>query len=414
MNEKTMAFHSHSSPTLRSVILTRFFSNFFCLNTDIKSGLALIAATTLAIMASNSGFSPLYSGFLETKLQFSIADLSLSKPLLLWINDGLMAIFFFLVGLEIKREVLVGQLNSLQKSTLPLLAAIGGMAVPAAIFYFVNSGSPETLNGWAIPAATDIAFALGILALLGTKAPVSLKILLLAIAIIDDLGAIIIIAAFYSADISFSYLGAGLIALSLAFAVTWLKVIKIWLYTILGLVSWYCFLKSGIHPTLAGVLLAFAIPLSDGSGKSGLLEKLEHKLHGFVAFLILPLFAFANAGVSLTGLSAEMFFQPLPLGIALGLFAGKQIGVFGTIWLSIKCGLSPRPEQTGWAQLYGLSCLTGIGFTMSLFIGGLAFSGDLLADQVRLGVLTGSLGSAVLGFLLLYRAGLSRASALKG
>ena len=391
-------------------MLTKFFSEFSRLNTDIKSGLALIAATVIAIMASNSGLSSLYTGFLETKLQFGIADLSLSKPLLLWINDGLMAVFFFLVGLEIKREVLVGQLNSLQKSTLPLVAAIGGMAAPALLFYLVNSGSPETLNGWAIPAATDIAFALGILALLGTRAPVSLKILLLAIAIIDDLGAIIIIAAFYSTDISVSYLGSGLFALALAFALTWLKMTKIWLYTILGLVSWYCFLKSGIHPTLAGVLLAFAIPLSGGSGESGLLEQLEHKLHGFVAFFVLPLFAFANAGVSLAGLTAEMFLQPLPLGIALGLFAGKQVGVFGTIWLSIRCGLSPRPAQTGWAQLYGLSCLTGIGFTMSLFIGGLAFSGDLLADQVRLGVLTGSLGSAVLGFLLLYRAGTSYAS----
>lgn len=395
-------------------MLTRFFSEFSRLNTDIKSGLALIAATVIAIMASNSGLSPLYTGFLETKLQFGIADLSLSKPLLLWINDGLMAVFFFLVGLEIKREVLVGQLNSLQKSTLPLLAAIGGMAAPALLFYLVNSGSPETLNGWAIPAATDIAFALGILALLGTRAPVSLKILLLAIAIIDDLGAIIIIAAFYSTDISVSYLGGGLFALALAFPLTWLKMTKIWLYTILGLVSWYCFLKSGIHPTLAGVLLAFAIPLSGGSGESGLLEQLEHKLHGVVAFFILPLFAFANAGVSLAGLTAEMFLQPLPLGIALGLFAGKQIGVFGTIWLSVRCGLSSRPAKTGWDQLYGLSCLTGIGFTMSLFIGGLAFSGELLADQVRLGVLTGSLGSAVLGFLLLYRAGTYHTSPVKG
>ena len=386
-------------------MLKRITSTITRLNSDIQSGLALIAATIIAIVASNSGLSAIYASFLEVNLQFGIASLTLSKPLLLWINDGLMAVFFFLVGLEIKREILIGQLNSLQKSTLPLLAAIGGMAVPAIIFYLVNADSPETLNGWAIPAATDIAFALGILALLGTRAPVSLKILLLAIAIIDDLGAIVIIATFYSADISMSYLATGLGALALAFGFSWMKIVKIWIYVVAGIISWYCFLKSGIHPTLAGVLLAFAIPLSGHEHGTSLLQALEHKLHGFVAFFILPLFAFANAGVSLAGLSLEMFLQPLPLGIALGLFFGKQIGVFGTLWLAVKSGLSPLPAQTGWKQLYGLSCLTGIGFTMSLFIGGLAFASDALEDQVRLGVLSGSVASALLGFLLLYRAG---------
>ena len=386
-------------------MLNRITSGIAGLNSDIRSGLALIAATVIAIVASNSGLSAIYTSFLEVNLQLGIASLTLSKPLLLWINDGLMAVFFFLVGLEIKREILIGQLNSLQKSTLPLLAAIGGMAVPAIIFYLVNADSAETLNGWAIPAATDIAFALGILALLGTRAPVSLKILLLAIAIIDDLGAIVIIAAFYSADISMSYLATGLGAIALAFGFSWMKIVKIWIYMVAGIISWYCFLKSGIHPTLAGVLLAFAIPLSGHENGTSLLEALEHKLHGFVAFFILPLFAFANAGVSLAGLTLEMFLQPLPLGIALGLFFGKQIGVFGTIWLAVKSGLSPLPAQTGWAQLYGLSCLTGIGFTMSLFIGGLAFASDALADQVRLGVLSGSVASALLGFILLYRAG---------
>ena len=374
-------------------------------NSDVKAGLALIASTIAAIIISNSALSPFYGQFLNLKFHIGIADLSLSKPLLLWINDGLMAIFFFLVGLEIKREMIKGQLNSIKKSTLPVIAAIGGMVAPALIFVMVNYDSPATLNGWAIPAATDIAFALGILALLGTRAPAALKILLLAIAIIDDLGAIIIIALFYSADIATTYLYSGLGALAVAAGFCWLGVRRLWLYAIIGAFSWVCFLKSGIHPTLAGVILALTIPMQGDKDGPTMLEQLEHNLHTPVTFIILPIFAFANAGVSLAGLSFDMFLQPLPLGIALGLFLGKQIGVFGTTWTAIKAGLTTKPEGTNWLQIYGLSCLTGIGFTMSLFIGGLAFDDATIADQMRLGVLSGSLLSGFVGFMVLYRAG---------
>lgn len=374
-------------------------------NSDVKAGLALIASTIAAIIISNSGLSAFYDQFLNVKFYIGLGDYGLSKALLLWINDGLMAIFFFLIGLEIKREMIKGQLNSLKKSTLPLVAAIGGMIAPAVIFVMVNYNSPETLNGWAIPAATDIAFALGILALLGTRAPVSLKILLLAIAIIDDLGAIIIIALFYSADIATSYLYSGLGALAVAAGFCWLGVRRLWVYALIGAFSWVCFLKSGIHPTLAGVVLALTIPMQGDKDEPTMLEELEHSLHWPVTFLILPIFAFANAGVSLAGLSLDMFLQPLPLGIALGLFLGKQVGVFGTTWLAVKSGLTTKPDGTNWVQIYGLSCLTGIGFTMSLFIGGLAFDDANIADQMRLGVLSGSITSGLVGFMVLYRAG---------
>ena len=389
---------------LRLAMLKTFFNKTNSLSNDVKAGLFLIAATICALGASNSGLSSDYARFLNTNLHIGIANFALSKPLLLWINDGLMAVFFFLVGLEIKREIFKGELNSIQKSILPVIAAIGGMALPALIFFIINSGNLETLNGWAIPAATDIAFALGILALIGARAPASLKILLLAIAIIDDLGVIVIIALFYSADIALSYLSVGLAAIFFAFIAGRQKITKIWLYLILGIVSWFCFLKAGIHPTLAGVLLAFAIPLSGDSQQPVFLETLEHSLYYPVAFFILPLFAFANAGVSLAGLSLDLLFQPLPLGIALGLFLGKQIGIFGSIWITVKCRLAPMPAQSSWRHIYGLSCLTGIGFTMSLFIGGLAFESPLLIDQVKLGVLAGSLTSAILGFTLLYLA----------
>ena len=378
-------------------------------NSDVKAGLALIASTIAAIIISNSALSPIYAQFLNVKFYIGLGDYGLSKALLLWINDGLMAIFFFLIGLEIKREMIKGQLNSLKKSTLPLVAAIGGMIAPALIFVMVNHNSPETLNGWAIPAATDIAFALGILALLGTRAPVSLKILLLAIAIIDDLGAIIIIALFYSADIATSYLYSGLGALAVAAGFCWIGVRRLWVYALIGAFSWVCFLKSGIHPTLAGVVLALTIPMRGDKDGPTMLEELEHSLHWPVTFLILPIFAFANAGVSLAGLSLDMFLQPLPLGIALGLFLGKQLGVFGTTWVAVKTGLTTKPEGTNWLQIYGLSCLTGIGFTMSLFIGGLAFDDASIADQMRLGVLSGSITSGLVGFLVLYRAGDAKA-----
>jgi NhaA family Na+:H+ antiporter len=336
--------------------------------------------------------------------------------LLLWVNDGLMAIFFFLVGLEIKREVVEGELSSIERASLPQIAAIGGMAVPAAVFAFANWSVPGNLSGWAIPAATDIAFALGILALLGTRAPVALKIFLLAIAIIDDLGAIVIIALFYTEQISLASLLVGAVGLAVLMALNRSGVVKIAPYAIVGIVMWVAVLKSGVHATLAGVVVAMTIPIHGRSGATAArispLKNLEHGLAPGVAFLVLPLFAFANAGVSLRGLQIADIFAPLPLGIALGLFLGKQMGVFGFTWLGVKTGLCRLPSSTSWAQIYGVACLTGIGFTMSLFIGTLAFDTGDQINAVRIGVLLGSALSATLGFLVLWKKGIARSNAV--
>ncbi|NVK29534.1 MAG: Na+/H+ antiporter NhaA [Gammaproteobacteria bacterium] len=371
------------------------------LRLEASAGLILMAMALLAMLAANTPLSTFYTAFLDTNVRVGIGSFEISKPSLLWINDGLMAIFFFLIGLEIKREVINGELSSLDKAILPIFAAIGGMAVPGLVFLAINAGSPETLSGWAIPTATDIAFALGILALLGTRAPVALKVFLLAIAIIDDLGAIIIIAVFYTADLSTNALTAAMVGLAIAVGLNRLNVKRIGPYAVVGVLTWVMVLKSGVHATLAGVLIAFTVPLKAKDGEEALLYKVEHALHPWVAYLILPLFAFANAGVTLTGLSLDDLLAPLPLGIALGLFIGKQIGVFGATWLAVKTGRASLPAGVDWQHISGVSLLTGVGFTMSLFIGSLAFGDSELMNPVRLGVLCGSIASGVLGYLVL-------------
>lgn len=367
---------------------------------ETSAGIILFCAAVAAMVAMNSAFNPYYLAFLDIPVAVQFGALEIAKPLSLWINDGLMAIFFFLVGLEVKRELLEGQLSSIEQAALPAIAAIGGMALPAVVFLYFNWTVPGNVNGWAIPAATDIAFALGVLALLGKHAPVSLKILLLAIAIIDDIGAIIIIALFYTAEVSsFSLLlaGGGTIVL---FAMNRLGVVRTAPYILVGTFLWICVLKSGVHATLAGVIAALAIPLSAKDGSSPL-KHLEHFLHPWTAFLVLPIFAFANAGVSLAGLQIADLMAPLALGIAAGLVIGKQVGVFGFMYLATRIGLVKRPAGVTWLQLYGLACLTGIGFTMSLFIGNLAFVDPDQIETVKLGVITGSVISGLLGYCLL-------------
>lgn len=372
------------------------------LRLETSAGFVLMAVALLALLANNSPMAGLYSSFLSTPVEVQFGSFEIAKPLLLWINDGLMAIFFFLVGLEIKKEVMEGELSSFDKAALPLFAALGGIIAPAGIYAFLNWSDPIAIQGWAIPAATDIAFALGVLALVGSRVPVSLKILLLAVAIIDDLAAIIIIAIFYTENLSLIALGWGSLGTLGLFLLNRMGVMRITPYALLGVFVWACVLKSGVHATLAGVVTALAIPLkAKNPHESSPLHRAEHGLHIWVAFLILPLFAFANAGVSLKGVSLPDLLAPLPLGIALGLFAGKQIGVFSLSWLAVKVGLAKLPSDANWAQVYGIACLTGVGFTMSLFIGTLAFEGDALLNDVRLGVLMGSIASGLLGYVIL-------------
>lgn len=368
------------------------------LKLEASAGLVLMGVALLAMFAANSTLAPFYGGFLDTNIRVGVSSLEISKPALLWINDGLMAVFFFLVGLEIKREVLSGELSSLDKALLPILAAIGGMAFPALIFVWFNWGNAETLPGWAVPTATDIALALGILALLGTRVPVALKVFLLAIAIIDDLGAIVIIAVFYTSDLSVNALTLSMLGFALAVALNRMGVQRIGPYAIIGVFMWVCVLKSGVHATLAGVLIALTIPLKEKDGNKALLLRAEHALHPWVAYLILPLFAFANAGVSLSGLSLSDLAQPLPLGIAAGLFLGKQIGVFAFTWIGVRAGMARLPKDVTWQHVYGVACLTGVGFTMSLFIGSLAFSSAEMMNTVRLGVICGSVLSGLAGY----------------
>lgn len=372
------------------------------LKLETSAGFVLMFIAVMALVANNSAMSGLYSSFLATPVEVQFGAFEIAKPLVLWINDGLMAIFFFLVGLEIKREVLEGELSNMSKAALPLFAAVGGIIAPALIYVYFNMGDSIAIQGWAIPAATDIAFALGVLALLGSRVPVSLKILLLAVAIIDDLAAIIIIALFYTADLSIVALGwAGIGTIGLII-LNRMGVMRITPYALIGVFVWACVLKSGVHATLAGVVTALAIPLRAKDPKaSSPLHRAEHGLHIWVAFLILPLFAFANAGVSLAGIKVADLLAPIPLGIAAGLFIGKQIGVFCFAFVAVKAGLAKLPEGANWTQVYGIACLTGIGFTMSLFIGTLAFDGDETLNAVRLGVLMGSIASGVLGFIVL-------------
>lgn len=374
------------------------------LRLEAASGILLVIAAALAMGVENSAFKPLYDHMLGTRVEFRVGGFALSKPLLLWINDGLMAVFFFLVGLELKREFLRGELSTPTQIVLPAAGALGGMLVPAAIYAIINLNDPAALRGWAIPAATDIAFALGVLSLLGSRVPGALKVFLMTLAIIDDIGAILLIAVFYTSDlssVSFGIAGAALLALAL---LNRAGVDAIPPYVLIGLVLWTAVLKSGVHATLAGVLLAFFIPLrATVAGRPSPLERLEHGLHPWVAFLILPLFAFANAGVSLPGLSFDSLTAPVPLGIATGLFIGKQLGIFACAWAVIVLGLTRLPEGVRWIQLYGVAVLCGIGFTMSLFISSLAFeTGDpARAVDDRLGILAGSLLSAVCGYLIL-------------
>ncbi len=369
---------------------------------EAAGGLLLVVAALVALLASNSPLAWLYDGFLHTPVGVRVGDLALDKSLLHWINDGLMAIFFFLVGLEIKRELLQGELSTFGQAVLPAVAAIGGMVAPAVIYVAFNTGDPAALRGWAIPTATDIAFAVGVLALLGPRIPSSLKIFLLALAIIDDLGAIIIIALFYTDNLSLVSLTLAFAGLAVLAILNSRGVTRLAPYLLTGIFIWVCVLKSGIHATLAGVAVALAIPLtSKAEGEPSLLEQLEENLHPWVAFAVLPLFAFANAGVSLQGLSLENLLEPIPLGIAAGLFAGKAIGIFGATWIAVMGGLAGKPDGATWLQILGVALLGGIGFTMSLFIGMLAFPDPSEAASLRLGVLTGSLLSAVAGYLIL-------------
>ncbi len=371
---------------------------------DTSGGIVLMVAAVFAMIANNTVLAPWYSGFLNAPVSLQLGDLVIAKTAVLWINDGLMAIFFFLVGLEIKREVMEGELSSLDKASLPVLAAIGGMIGPALVYISLTSSDPTAFNGWAIPAATDIAFALGILALVGARAPTSLKIFLLALAIIDDLGAIIIIALFYTANLSTGALGLALAGLALAMLLSRMGVKSLAPYVIIGAFMWVCVLKSGVHATLAGVAIALCVPLNVKSGESPL-RRAEHGLHYWVAFAILPLFAFANAGVSLKGMTLAQLVAPVPLGIAAGLFFGKQIGVMLTTLAAVKTRVGSMPKGASWKQMYGVACLTGVGFTMSLFIGGLAFDTPERMNEVRLGVLMGSIASGVFGYTLLMMAG---------
>jgi Na+:H+ antiporter, NhaA family len=382
--------------------LSKPFKWFFRL--EAASGLVLLIAAIIALVISNSIFSELYFSTLEQYLFIGINDFGLKLSVHHWINDLLMAVFFFFVTLEIKREFIQGELSNLKKALLPIIGAVGGMVVPALVYVSINFGNTETLNGWAIPSATDIAFSLGILSLLGSRVPISLKIFLTALAIIDDLGAILIIAFFYSGDLSITYLSLILISYILLLVLNKLGVKKFIPYLIIGALMWFFTYKSGIHATIAGVLLASTIPHRIKDKDFSLLIKLEHAISPYVAFLIMPIFAFANAGVSLMGLSLSSLLEPVPLGILLGLFIGKQVGVMVSSYLAVKLGAAQMPDNSSWLSLYGVSILTGVGFTMSLFVGNLAFAGSIhYMDGVKIGVLSGSLLSTIFGyFLLLY------------
>ncbi len=380
-------------------------------NRDLKAGLVLISAAALGLFAANTPLSTWYDALRDLPMAVSIGAFEIDKPLLLWINDGLMAVFFFLVGLELKREVLNGELSSGSKAVLPIACAVGGMAVPALIYTWINFDDSIAMRGWAIPAATDIAFALGVLALAGSRVPIALKVLLTAIAVIDDLGAIIVIAVFYTADLSVSALGAWAVAVLALLMLNRFKVTLIAPYVVVAVIAWAALLKSGVHATLAGVVAALFIPSRAGNGREkSPLQQLEEDLYPVVAFFIIPLFGFCNAGVSFAGVGFEGLFTPISLGIAAALFFGKQIGVFGPAYLAVRTGLVPLAPGVTLAQIYGVALLCGIGFTMSLFIAGLAFADPAYDAPVRLGVLGGSLLSAAVGLLVL-RYSLPKASA---
>ncbi len=371
---------------------------------EAAGGAFLLLASLLALIAANTALAATYGAFLDTPVVVQVGALKLAKPLLLWINDGLMAIFFFLVGLEIKRELLVGELSSVDRAILPAIAALGGMVAPALIYTALNFRNATAMEGWAIPTATDIAFAVALLATLGSRVPATLKVFLLALAIIDDLGAIVIIALFYTDNLSVTSLWLAIAGIGVLIALNRGGVHVMTPYLLTGIFIWVCVLKSGVHATLAGVILGFAIPLGRGENEEeGLLQRTEHGLHPWVAFGVLPLFAFANAGVSLAGITPAKLVESVPIGIALGLMIGKPLGITGAVWLAVRFGMARLPEGTNWMQILGVAAVAGVGFTMSLFIGTLAFpDGDRAAD-IRLGVILGSLVSALAGYLILYQ-----------
>ena len=380
--------------------ISKPFKWFFKL--EAASGLVLLFAAIIALIISNSNLSESYFSTLNEYLFIGITNFGLKLSVIHWINDGLMAIFFFFVTLEIKREFLQGELSNIKQALLPIIAAVGGMVVPAFVYVYINFGDSETLNGWAIPSATDIAFSLGVLSLLGKRVPLSLKVFLTALAIIDDLGAILIIALFYSGELSIKYLSLMLLAFIFLLLINKFNIKKFLPYLIVGLFLWDFTHNSGIHATIAGVLLAITIPHRKKEKDFSLLIKVEHAISPYVAFGIMPLFAFANAGVSLEGLSLSSLLDKVPLGILLGLFVGKQLGVFVFSYISIKMKIAQMPNNANWYNLYGVGILTGIGFTMSLFVGNLAFVENIqYIDGVKIGVLTGSLLSTLFGYFLI-------------
>jgi NhaA family Na+:H+ antiporter len=371
---------------------------------EASGGIILVMAALLAMALANSPLFGLYNGLLEIPVSVQFGAFVIAKPLLLWVNDGLMAIFFFLIGLEIKREILDGQLSSISQITLPAVAAIAGIAFPALVYVWFNAGDPVAIKGWAIPSATDIAFAVGVFTIFGKSLPLSLKLFLLSVAIFDDIGAIVIIALFYSQDLSTTSLVVAITGLVALFILNRLNVKHQAAYILIGVVVWAAVLKSGVHATLAGFALAWFIPLKlKNEDGHPMLPHLEHKLHPWVAFFVLPIFAFANAGVSLFGATIDDLFNPITIGIAAGLFVGKQVGIFGICWITVKLGFAKLPKASTWLQLYGVTLLCGIGFTMSLFIGSLAFEEQDLAYQtsVKIGVLVGSILSAIIGATVL-------------
>ena len=380
--------------------LSKPFRWFFKL--EAASGLVLLFAAILALIISNSYLADLYFSTLNQYIFIGINNLGIKLSVIHWINDALMAIFFFFVTLEIKREFLQGELSNIKQALLPIIGAVGGMLVPALIYVYINLGNSETLNGWAIPSATDIAFSLGVLSLLGKRVPLSLKVFLTALAIIDDLGAILIIAIFYSGDLSINYLFLMFCAFIILLVLNKFNIRKFLPYLIIGIILWDFTHNSGIHATIAGVLLAMTIPHRKKEKDFSLLIKVEHAISPYVAFGIMPLFAFANAGVSLEGLSLNSLLDKVPLGIVLGLFVGKQLGVFIFSFISIKLKIAQMPNNSNWFNFYGVGVLTGIGFTMSLFVGNLAFIENIqYMDGVKIGVLTGSLLSTLFGYFLI-------------
>ena len=373
-------------------------------NREAAAGLVLLAAAVLALIVANSPLRDTYDRALAAHVQIGFAPFVLSKEVIHWINDGLMAVFFFLVGLELKREAIRGALSKPRAAMLPIIGAVGGMAVPAAIYASINWDNAVALRGWAIPAATDIAFAVGVMALLGKRVPPTLKVFLLALAIIDDLGSILVIAFFYTADLSLMALSLAAAGIAILALLNHSGVMRTWPYLLVGAFVWVCVLNSGVHATLAGVATALAIPLTGAKkGTDGPLEALEHSLSPWVNFLILPIFAFANAGLSLYDISANDMLSQIPVGIALGLFLGKPLGIYGATRAALATGLGEMPAGASHMQLFGTAILGGIGFTMSLFIGMLAFPEPEASAEVRLGVLAGSLLSAVVGYIVLIR-----------